>query len=64
MFLRIKREETNHYAAVKGSETGNNLNNVRLEASRHFRNREKGVYLKDKINELATQSKTKDIRVL
>jgi hypothetical protein len=32
---------------------GNNLNNVRREASRHFRNKKK-EYLKDKINELAT----------
>jgi hypothetical protein len=33
-----------------------NLNNVRREASRHFRNK-KREYLKDKINELATNSK-------
>jgi hypothetical protein len=31
---------------------GNNLNNRRREASRHFRNK-KREYLKDKINELA-----------
>jgi hypothetical protein len=35
---------------------GDNLNNVRREASRHFRDKEK-EYLKDKINELATNSK-------
>jgi hypothetical protein len=35
---------------------GDNLNNVRREASRHFRNK-KREYLKDKINELATNSK-------
>jgi hypothetical protein len=35
---------------------GDNLNNVRREASRHFRNKKK-EYLKDKINELATNSK-------
>jgi hypothetical protein len=40
---------------------GNNLNNVRLEASRYFRNK-KMEYLKDKINELATNSKNKNIR--
>jgi hypothetical protein len=40
---------------------GNNLNNVRREASRHFRNK-KREYLKDKINELATNSKNKNIR--
>jgi hypothetical protein len=42
---------------------GNNLNNVRREASRHFRNK-KREYLKDKINELATNSKNKNIRAL
>jgi hypothetical protein len=35
---------------------GDNLNNVRREASRYFRN-EKREYLKDKIKELATNSK-------
>jgi hypothetical protein len=42
---------------------GDNLNNVRREASRHFRNK-KREYLKDKINELATNSKDKNIRDL
>jgi hypothetical protein len=42
---------------------GDNLNNVRCEASRHFRNK-KTEYLKDKINELATNSKNKNIRGL
>jgi hypothetical protein len=37
---------------------GDNLNNVRREASRYFRNT-KREYLKDKINELATNSKNK-----
>jgi hypothetical protein len=36
---------------------GDNLNNVRYEASRQFRN-------KNKINELATNSKNKNIRDL
>jgi hypothetical protein len=35
---------------------GDNLNNVRREASRYFKNT-KREYLKDKINELATSSK-------
>jgi hypothetical protein len=35
---------------------GDNLNNVRREASRHFRNK-KREYLKDRISELATNSK-------
>jgi hypothetical protein len=36
-----------------------NLNNVRRENSRHFRNKKK-EYLKGKINELATNSKKKN----
>jgi hypothetical protein len=43
--------------------SGDNLNNVRLEASRHFRNK-KRKYLKGKINELAMNSKNKNIRDL
>jgi hypothetical protein len=39
------------------------LNNVRHEDSRHYRNK-KGEYQKDKINELATNSKNKNIRDL
>jgi hypothetical protein len=39
---------------------GDNRNNVRREASRYFRNK-KREYLKDKINELATNSKNKNI---
>jgi uncharacterized protein YaaR (DUF327 family) len=42
---------------------GDNLNNVRCEVSRHFRNK-KREYLKDKINELATNSNNKNIRDL
>jgi hypothetical protein len=46
------------------SETnGDNLDNVRRETSRHFRNK-KREYLKDKINELATNSKSQNIRDL
>jgi hypothetical protein len=40
-----------------------NLNNVRSEASRYFRNKKK-EYLKGKINELATNSKNKNFRDL
>jgi hypothetical protein len=35
---------------------GDNLNNIRYETSRHFRNK-KGEYPKDKIDELATNIK-------
>jgi dsDNA-specific endonuclease/ATPase MutS2 len=40
-----------------------NLNNVRREASRHFRNKNK-PYLKDKIKEIEANSKIKYIRDL
>jgi hypothetical protein len=40
-----------------------NLSDVRLEFSRHFRNKKK-EYLKDKINELESNSKNKNIRDL
>jgi hypothetical protein len=40
-----------------------NLNNVRREASRHFRNKNM-ENLKDEINELAMNSKNKNIRYL
>jgi hypothetical protein len=42
---------------------GDNLNNVRHEPGRHFRNKRR-EYLKDKINELATNSKNKNIKNL
>jgi hypothetical protein len=41
----------------------NNLNNVRREASRQFKNKKK-EHLKDNINELATNRKNKNIRDL
>jgi hypothetical protein len=42
---------------------GDNLSNVRREASRYFRSK-KREYMKDKINELAMSSKNKNIRDL
>jgi predicted metal-dependent hydrolase len=41
----------------------NNPNNIKRETSRHFRNK-KREYLKDKIDELAANSKNKKIRYL
>jgi hypothetical protein len=38
---------------------GDNLNNITCEATRRFRNK-KREYLKDKINELATNCKNKN----
>jgi hypothetical protein len=40
-----------------------NLNNVRCETTRQFRNKKEGI-LKAKINELETNSKIKNIRDL
>jgi hypothetical protein len=42
---------------------GDNLNNIRRENSKHFRNK-KREYLKDKIDELEKNSKNKNIRDL
>jgi hypothetical protein len=42
---------------------GDNLNNIRLETNRHFRNKME-QYLKDKIDVLATNTKNKNIRDL
>jgi hypothetical protein len=42
---------------------GDNKKNVRCKASRNFRNK-KREYLKDKVNELATNSKNKNIKDL
>jgi hypothetical protein len=42
---------------------GDNLNDVRRETSRYFRNK-KREYMKDKINELAMNGKNKNIRDL
>ena len=39
----------------------NNQNNVRCDATRHFRNK-KNAYMKAKIQELETNSKIKNIR--
>jgi hypothetical protein len=41
----------------------NNLSDVRREASRHFRNTKRD-FLEDKINELESNSKNKNIREL
>jgi hypothetical protein len=38
---------------------GDNMNSIRLEASRHFRNK-KREYLKDEITELAMNGKNKN----
>jgi hypothetical protein len=50
---------------LQGPSEGNedNLNNVRCEENRHFR-KKKREYLKDKINDLESNSKHKNVRDL
>jgi hypothetical protein len=62
MFQIIKSKETSHIATVTEStpNEGENRNNMRREASRHFRDKKREC-LKDKINERVTNSANKDI---
>jgi hypothetical protein len=48
---------------IRGKYIWDNLNSERREASRDFRNK-KREYLKDKINDCATNSKNKNIKRL
>jgi hypothetical protein len=49
-FLDKRKEAKIHWLRNPNQSNGDNLNNIRCEASRHFRN-EKEAYLKAKINE-------------
>jgi hypothetical protein len=53
--------ETSQTAVVKDPSeiNGDNLSNIRRETSRHYRNK-KREYMKDKIEELATNIKNKN----
>jgi uncharacterized protein YaaR (DUF327 family) len=58
--LLDERKQTKLQWLQSPSQTnGNTLNNVRCEATRTFRNKKK-EYLKEKINELETNSKNKN----
>jgi hypothetical protein len=61
--IRLKKQAKLLWLQNSSEINGDNLNNVRCEASRYFTNK-KREYLKDKINELATNSKNKNIRDL
>jgi hypothetical protein len=62
VFLTKKRQQAKLQWLQDSSKiNGDNLNNVRREASRRFRNK-KREYLKDKINELTMNSENKNIR--
>jgi hypothetical protein len=52
-----------HWLQDPGEVNGDNVNNVRSEASRHFRIK-RWEYLKDEINDLAMNGKNKNIRDL
>jgi hypothetical protein len=62
--LLDKRKGTKFLWLENPSEVnGDNVNNIRRDASRHFRNN-KREYLKEKFNELATNSKKMNVRDL
>jgi hypothetical protein len=61
--LDLRKQAKLYWIQDRSEINGDNLNNVRCEASTYFRNK-KRKYLKDKINELATNSKNKNIRDL
>jgi hypothetical protein len=59
-----RRKQANLKWLLDSSEVNeDNLSNVRREAGRHFKSK-KRKYLKDKINELESNSKNKNIRDL
>jgi hypothetical protein len=62
-FLDKRKQAKIQWLQNPNQSNGDNLNNIRREASRHFRNKKK-EYLKAKINELETNSKNKNIRHL
>jgi hypothetical protein len=61
--IRSKKQAKFQWLQDPSEINGDNLNNVRHEASKHFRNK-KREYLKEKINDLATNSKNKNVRDL
>ena len=62
-FLDERKQAKLQWVQDPSQRNVNNLNNVRHEASRHFRNKKK-AYLKAKIEVLETISKIKNIRDL
>ena len=59
-FLDQRKQAKVQWLQDPNQSSVDNLNNVRHEASRHFRNKKK-EYLKAKIDELETNSKIKKI---
>ena len=62
-FLDQRRQAKKQWVQDPNQSNADNLNNVRREASRHFRNTQKD-YLKAKIDVLETNSKIKNVRYL
>jgi hypothetical protein len=62
-FLDKRKQAKIQWLQNPNQNNGDNLNNVRREAGRHFRHK-KEEYLKAKINEIETNSKNKNIRDL
>jgi hypothetical protein len=62
-FLDQRKQAEMEWLQEPKQSSVNNLSSVRLEASRHFRNRKK-QYLKAKIDELETNSKNRHIRLV
>ena len=60
-FLDQKKQAKMQWIQDPNRRNVDNLNNIRRDASRHFRNKKK-AYLKAKIEELETKSKIKNIR--
>jgi hypothetical protein len=62
-FLYQKKQAGMQWLQDPNQSNVDNLNNVRREASRHFRNQKK-EYLRAKFDELETNSKIKNIRLV
>jgi hypothetical protein len=62
-FSDQRKQAKMHWIQDPSQSNVDNLNNVRRDASRHFRNKKK-AYLKAKIGEVETNSKTNNIRDL
>jgi len=63
-FLDQRKQALKQWIHDSRQSSVDNLNNVRREASRHFRGKKKKEYLKVKVGELETNSKIKNIRDL
>jgi len=63
-FLHQRKQAILQWAQDPSQSNVDNLNNVRHEASRHFKSNNKNIYLKVKIEVLENNTKIKNIRDL